>query len=68
MYMYQLLIYLSTNKTTVSTLTADSSASGVGYAVIGLSGQRLQFGPDGSAQIFQANRNIIFNVLVPLKK
>ncbi|MEX6221200.1 fimbrial protein [Providencia hangzhouensis] len=39
----------TTNKTTVSTLTADSSASGVGYAVIGLSGQRLQFGPDGSA-------------------
>ncbi|MEY1239949.1 fimbrial protein, partial [Providencia manganoxydans] len=37
------------NKTSVSKLTADSSASGIGFAVIGPSGQRLQFGPDGSA-------------------
>ncbi|QZY66514.1 fimbrial protein (plasmid) [Providencia rettgeri] len=38
------------NQSTVSNLTADSSASGIGFAVIGPSGQRLKFGSDGSAQ------------------
>lgn len=38
-----------TNKTAIANLTPDSSASGIGFAVTGSSGQRLQFGPDGSA-------------------
>lgn len=39
-----------TNRTTTSTLTDDSTASGVGYAITAANGTRLQFGPDGSAQ------------------
>lgn len=38
-----------TNNTTTSTLTADSTAAGVGYAITSPAGTRLQFGPDGSA-------------------
>ncbi|MGB2536215.1 fimbrial protein [Hafnia paralvei] len=38
-----------TNNTTTSTLTADSTAAGVGYAITSPSGTRLKFGPDGSA-------------------
>jgi len=38
-----------TNKTTTSTLTSDSTAAGVGYAITSSNGTRLQFGPDGSA-------------------
>ncbi|MEY0878394.1 fimbrial protein [Providencia manganoxydans] len=39
----------TTNKSTVSKLTPNSSASGIGFSVTNSSGQRLQFGPDGSA-------------------
>lgn len=38
-----------TNNTTTSTLTADSTAAGVGYAITSPAGTRLRFGPDGSA-------------------
>lgn len=38
-----------TNNTNTSTLTSDSTAAGVGYAITSPSGARLQFGPDGSA-------------------
>lgn len=38
-----------TNTTATSTLTSDSSATGVGYAITSSSGTRLQFGPDGSS-------------------
>ncbi|HEJ9059009.1 TPA: type 1 fimbrial protein [Serratia fonticola] len=38
-----------TNKSNISTLTADSTAGGVGYAITSVAGTRLQFGPDGSA-------------------
>jgi len=38
-----------TNNTTTSTLTPDSTAAGVGYAITSSNGARLQFGPDGSA-------------------
>ena len=38
-----------TNNTTTSTLTADSTAAGVGYAITSPTGTRLQFGPDGSS-------------------
>jgi len=37
------------NNTNISTLTSDSTAAGVGYAITSPSGVRLQFGPDGSA-------------------
>lgn len=39
----------TTNKTSIANLTADSTASGVGFAVTSGSGQRFLFGPDGSA-------------------
>lgn len=39
-----------TNRTTTSTLTDDSTASGVGYTITAANGTRLPFGPDGSAQ------------------
>lgn len=39
-----------TNKTDTATLTADSTATGVGFAVTGPSGKRFLFGPDGSAK------------------
>lgn len=38
-----------TNRTSTSTLTSDSTASGVGYAITSANGTRLKFGPDGSA-------------------
>jgi len=38
-----------TNSTTTSTLTSDSTATGVGYAITSPNGTRLKFGPDGSA-------------------
>lgn len=38
-----------TNTGSISTLTDDSTASGVGYGVTSLDGTRLSFGPDGSA-------------------
>lgn len=38
-----------TNNTITSTLTSDSTATGVGYAITSPTGTRLQFGPDGSA-------------------
>lgn len=38
-----------TNNTSTSTLSSDSTAAGVGYAITTPSGTRLQFGPDGSA-------------------
>jgi len=38
-----------TNNTTTSTLTADSTAAGVGYSITSPDGTRLKFGPDGSA-------------------
>ena len=38
-----------TNNTTTSTLTPDSTAEGVGYAITSPAGTRIQFGPDGSA-------------------
>ncbi|MCS3433418.1 fimbrial protein [Klebsiella sp. BIGb0407] len=37
------------NRSETATLTADSTASGVGFAVTGPAGRRLVFGPDGSA-------------------
>ncbi|OKP17538.1 hypothetical protein [Serratia fonticola] len=37
-----------TNNTNTSTLTPDSTAAGVGYAITSPSGTRLLFGPDGS--------------------
>ena len=37
------------NNSNTATLTADSTATGVGFAVTGPSGTRLMFGPDGSA-------------------
>ena len=39
-----------TNRTTTSTLTDSSTATGIGYAITASDGTRLQFGPDGSAQ------------------
>ncbi|EJD6477733.1 fimbrial protein [Providencia rettgeri] len=39
----------TTNKTNIANLTADSTASGVGFVVTNGSGQRYLFGPDGSA-------------------
>lgn len=38
-----------TNTSDTARLTNDSTASGVGFAITGTSGRRLQFGPDGSA-------------------
>ena len=38
-----------TNTSDTATLTSDSKASGVGFAVTGPSGKRFIFGPDGSA-------------------
>lgn len=38
-----------TNNSMTSTLTAESTAAGVGYAITSPAGTRLQFGPDGSA-------------------
>lgn len=38
-----------TNTTSISTLTDDSTATGVGYGVTSSNGARLLFGPDGSA-------------------
>ena len=37
------------NSSETATLTQDSTAKGVGFAVTGPSGKRLRFGPDGSA-------------------
>ena len=37
------------NRSNTATLTADSTATGVGFAVTGVSGTRLIFGADGSA-------------------
>ncbi|MDH2371872.1 fimbrial protein [Providencia rettgeri] len=39
----------TTNKTNIANLTADSTASGVGFVVTNGSGKRYLFGPDGSA-------------------
>ncbi|WP_426817303.1 fimbrial protein [Winslowiella sp. 2C04] len=38
-----------TNNSTISTLTSDSSATGIGYALTTQAGTRIQFGPEGSA-------------------
>lgn len=38
-----------TNTTSISTLTDDSTATGVGYGITSPNGTRLLFGPDGSA-------------------
>ena len=38
-----------TNTSDTATLTADSTATGVGFALTGPQGKRLVFGPDGSA-------------------
>jgi len=39
----------TSNITNIANLTSDSTAKGVGFAVTGPSGNRLRFGPDGSA-------------------
>jgi len=39
----------TSNNTNIANLTSDSTAKGVGFAVTGPSGNRLRFGPDGSA-------------------
>lgn len=38
-----------TNSSNISTLTSDSTAAGIGYAVTSITGTRFQFGPDGSS-------------------
>lgn len=50
-YVYVSIVDLSnkSNVTNIASLTSDSTAKGVGFAVTGSSGTRLTFGPDGSA-------------------